>query len=59
MNDMDDVQFKAKIDQIMRGVKNIMQKIDELAPEKEQAPEDNQESGQNQNSLDHDGTVIK
>jgi hypothetical protein len=39
MNDIDDAQIKAEIDGIMKGVKDIMKKIDALAP-KEQTGQD-------------------
>ncbi len=32
MTDIDDAQIKAEIDGIMKGVKDIMKKIDALAP---------------------------
>lgn len=39
MNDSDDAQIKAEIDGIMKGVKDIMKKIDALTP-KEQTEQD-------------------
>jgi hypothetical protein len=47
MNDMDDEQIKAEIDGIMKGVKSIMQKIEDAIPKTESSPEqikDNEES---------------
>jgi peptidoglycan hydrolase CwlO-like protein len=47
MNDMDDEQIKAEIDGIMKGVKSIMQKIEDAIPKTEPSPEqikDNEES---------------
>lgn len=39
MNDINEAQIKAEIDGIMKGVKDIMKKIDALAP-KEQTEQD-------------------
>ena len=38
MNDIDDAQIKAEIDGIMKGVKDIMKKIDALAPKEQTEP---------------------
>lgn len=35
MNDIDDAQIKAEIDSIVKGVKNIMKKVDALKPKEE------------------------
>ncbi|MGD8991557.1 MAG: hypothetical protein PVI00_08895 [Desulfobacterales bacterium] len=48
MNDTDDAQIKAEIDGIMKGVKDIMRKIDAVTPEEEPDPADDQ--GENQDS---------
>ena len=42
MNDIDDTEIKAEIDGIMKGVKDIMKKIEAVTPkeEKEQEPVD-------------------
>ena len=47
MSDMQDEQIKAEIDGIMKGVKTIMQKIEDTMPKSESDPEqttDNEES---------------
>ena len=56
MNDMDDTQIKSEIDKIMKGVKNIMQKVEALAPKKEVEPENGEDAGENLNSPDMSGT---
>lgn len=38
MEDMDDIQLKSEIDDIMRSVNNIMNNIEELSPQEEEAP---------------------
>ena len=46
MSDMDDEQIKAEIDGIMKGVKNIMQKIEDAMPKPDSDPDqikDNEE----------------
>ena len=46
MSDIDDEQIKAEIDGIMKGVKNIMQKIEEAMPKPDSDPDqikDNEE----------------
>jgi hypothetical protein len=54
MTDTDDAQIKAEIDGIMKGVKTIMQKIDELTPKEEQEQigdaDDNPNLSKNSNS---------
>lgn len=35
MEDMEDIQLKSEIDQIMQSVNNIMNKIEELNPNKD------------------------
>ena len=44
MNDLNDTQIKAEIDGIMKGVKDIMKKIDALTPKEqpEQHPVEDQ-----------------
>ena len=47
MSDIQDEQIKAEIDGIMKGVKTIMQKIEDAMPKSESDPEqttDNEES---------------
>ena len=47
MSDMQDERIKAEIDGIMKGVKTIMQKIEDAMPKSESDPEqttDNEES---------------
>ena len=47
MSDTDDEQIKAEIDGIMKGVKTIMQKIEDAIPKTDSGPEqikDNEES---------------
>ncbi len=39
MSDIDDKQIKAEIDGIMKGVKTIMQKIEDAMPKTESSPE--------------------
>ena len=50
MNDTDDAQIKTEIDKIMKGVKNIMQKVDALTPKKEAEPENKEDAEKNLNS---------
>jgi len=56
MNDTDDAQIKTEIDKIMKGVKNIMQKVDALTPKKGAEPENNEDAGENPNSPDMSST---
>jgi hypothetical protein len=56
MNDMDDAQLKTEIDKIMKGVKNIMQKVDALTPKKEAEAENTEDVGENPNSPDMNST---
>jgi len=47
MSDMEDERIKSEIDGIMKGVKTIMQKIEDAMPKPESDPEqikDNEES---------------
>jgi len=44
MSDKDDEQIKAEIDGIMKGVKTIMQKIEDAMPKTESGPEQNKEN---------------
>ena len=43
MNDIDDAQIKAEIDGIMKGVKDIMKKIDAVTPKEEPEPSEDQD----------------
>ena len=56
MNDTGDAQIKTEIDKIMKGVKNIMQKVDALTPKKEAEPENNEDAGKDLNSPDMSNT---
>jgi uncharacterized membrane protein YukC len=56
MSDMDDAQIKTEIDKIMKGVKNIMQKVEALTPKKEAEPENEEDAGESLNSPDMSGT---
>ena len=52
MSDIEDAQLKTEIDGIMKGVKNIMQKIDALTPKNEAEPANNEDPGASPNSSD-------
>ncbi|MGD8665160.1 MAG: hypothetical protein PVI38_06245 [Desulfobacterales bacterium] len=54
MSDIDDAQIKAKIDGIMKGVKDIMKKIDAVTPKEEPEPEPAPEQGESQDSSNAD-----
>jgi hypothetical protein len=56
MSNVDDAQLKTEIDEIMKGVKNIMQKVDALTPKKEAEPENMEDAGENLNSPDMSST---
>ncbi len=56
MNDIDDAQLKTEIDEIMKGVKNAMQKIDALTPKKEAQPETKEDAEETQDSSDMSST---
>ena len=56
MPDIDDAQIKAEIDNIMKGVKNIMQKVEALTPKKEVEPGKNEDAGENPNPPDLSST---
>jgi hypothetical protein len=56
MNDIGDSQIKTEIDKIMKGVRNIMQKVDALTPKKEAEPENMEDAGENLNSPDMSST---
>jgi hypothetical protein len=56
MNDIDDAQIKTEIDKIMKGVRNIMQKVEALTPKEETEPENRQDAGEYLNSPDLSGT---
>jgi len=45
MEDKDDIQLKCEIDHIMQSVNNIMKKIEEVSPQKEE------ETGQPENII--------
>ena len=48
MNDTDDAQIKAEIDGIMKGVKDIMKKIDAATPKEELQPDPAGDQEENQ-----------
>ncbi len=50
MSDMQDEQIKAEIDGIMKGVKTIMQKIEDAMPKSESDPEQTIDNEENLNS---------
>ena len=50
MNDIDEAQIKAEIDGIMKGVKDIMKKIDAVTPKEEPEPDPAGDQGENQDS---------
>jgi hypothetical protein len=52
MSDIDDAQLKTEIDEIMKGVKNIMQKIDALTPNNETEPENKEDIRERPDSSD-------
>ena len=56
MKDIDDSQIKTEIDKIMKGVKNIMQKVDALTPKKEAEPENKEDAGESLDSPDMSST---
>ena len=56
MSDIDDAQLKSEIDKIMKGVKNIMHKVDALTPKNETAPEKKEDSEADPNSSDINST---
>ena len=56
MSDIDDVQIKAEIDGIMKGVKTIMQKIDALTPKEDPEQELIENTGENPNASDNSST---
>ena len=56
MSDIEDAQLKNEIDEIMKGVKNIMQKIDALTPKSEAEPANTEDSGESLNSSDMNST---
>ncbi len=56
MSDIEDAQLKTEIDQIMKGVKNIMQKIDALTPKKEAEPENKEDPAESPNSSEMSST---
>jgi hypothetical protein len=51
MNDTDDVQIKAEIDGIMKGVKDIMKKIDAATPKEEPEPDPAGDQGEKPDSF--------
>ena len=56
MGDIDDAQIKSEIDKIMKGVKNIMHKVDALTPKNETEPENKEDSEADPNSSDINST---
>ena len=56
MSDSEDAQIKTEIDEIMKGVKNIMQKIEAIAPKDETASEDKDDPEASPNSSDISST---
>ncbi len=56
MSDIDDAQLKSEIDKIMKGVKNIMHKVDALTPKNETEPENREDSEADPNSSDINST---
>jgi hypothetical protein len=50
MSDIDDEQIKAEINGIMKGVKTIMQKIEDAMPKAESSPEQNKDNEDSLNS---------
>jgi hypothetical protein len=47
MNDMDDAEIKAEIDGIMKGVKDIMKKIEAVTPKEEPGQDTVEEQAEN------------
>lgn len=56
MSDIEDAQLKTEIDEIMKGVKNIMQKIEALTPKNDAESANKEDSGESQNSSDMSST---
>ena len=56
MSDTDAAQLKTEIDEIMKSVKNIMQKIDALTPKNEAEPENKEDTGESPNSSNMSST---
>ena len=56
MSDIEDAQIKTEIDKIMKGVKNIMQKIDALTPKNEAEPANQEDPGTSPNPSDLNST---
>ncbi len=54
MNDMDETRIKAEIDGIMKGVKDIMKKIDALTPKETPEQDPAGEPGENPYSSNND-----
>ena len=50
MNDIDEAQIKAEIDGIMKGVKDIMKKIDAVTPKEEPEPDPAADQFENRDS---------
>ncbi|NIW00538.1 hypothetical protein GWN26_15995 [Candidatus Saccharibacteria bacterium] len=50
MNDIDEAQIKAEIDGIMKGVKDIMKKIDAVTPKEEPEPDPADDQFENRDS---------
>ncbi len=47
MNDIDDAQIKAEIDGIMKGVKDVMKKVDALTPKEQTEQDPNEDQSEN------------
>jgi hypothetical protein len=56
MSDIDDEQIKAEIDGIMKGVKTIMQKIEDAMPKTESNPEQIKDNEQSPDSTENSTT---
>ncbi len=56
MSDIDDAQLKSEIDKIMKGVKNIMHKVEALTPKSETEPENKEAPEADPNSSDINST---
>ena len=50
MDEIDDAQIKAEIDGIMKGVKDIMKKIDAVTPKEEPEPDSTGEQNEKPDS---------
>lgn len=57
MSDIDDAQIKNEIDEIMNGVKTIMEKIDALTPNEEPKQGQVEDADGNPNASDNNNTA--